>query len=237
MGSKSQRKKDNIGSITRETALSLKKDIADVLDYKEKITRIFFIRHGETKANKHKLLFGHLNWDLNKDGIKQIKVTAHKVFKLLNNQKADLIISSPLIRAKHSAKIIARILNVKKIIVDKNLIEKSEGSWEGKTYWDIRKSDPYSYYNWIKNPFKNRPSNGESVLDLNKRVKNFRKTIFKKYPGKNIIVVTHSGPIRLFLLNLLGLDIEKFWYLKVDCASISEVHLSKKHAMIWSVNV
>lgn len=237
MNSKSQRKKDNIGSITRETALTLKKDIADVLDYKEKITRIFFIRHGETKANKHKLLFGHLNWDLNKDGVKQIKLTAYKMSKLLNNQKADLIISSPLKRAKHSAIIIARKLNVKKIIIDKNLIEKSEGGWEGKTYWDVRKLDPYSYYKWIKNPYKNRPQKGESVSDLNKRVINFRKTIFRKYLGKNIIVVTHSGPIRLFLLNILDLDIEKFWYLKVDCASISEVHLSKKHAMIWSVNV
>ena len=38
---------------------------------------------------------------------------------------------------------------------------------------------------------------------MDKRVKRFYKIILKKYLGKNIIVVSHSGPIRLFLLQTL----------------------------------
>lgn len=229
-------KEPPLNSITRETALSLKKDIADVLDYKEDISKIFFIRHGETKANKYKLLFGQLDWDLNTNGIKQAKDTAKKLSRLLKNEKAHIIISSPLKRAKHTAKIISKALKIKKITVDNDLIEKSEGKWEGKTYWDVRFCYPGDYHKWIRDPFNNKPPHGESVSDLNKRIKRFYKKILKKYLGKNIVVVTHSGPIRLFLLNLLELDIEKFWHLKIDTASITEVHLSKKHAMIWSVN-
>lgn len=204
----------------------------DTLDYKEPITKIYFIRHGQTKANKERLLCGCLDWDLNKEGIKQAKQAASNLSKI----KVDFIISSPLKRAKHTAYIISRKLGIKKITFEKTLIEKSEGLWEGKSYWEVRRDDPKGYKQWLKDTFRNSPPKGESVLDLDRRVKKFYKTVLKKYNGKNIIVVCHSGPIRLFILHLLKADIDKFWYLKVENGSITEIHISKKHAMVWSVN-
>ena len=141
----------------------------DPLDYKEPITRIYFVRHGETKANVHRLLFGHMNLDLTKNGIKQAKQAAKHLARagLKLAPTFDYIISSPLKRTKHTAKIIrkefvgAGLAPALKIIIDKNLIEKSEGIWEGKTLWQIREKDPKSYYKWLKNPFKNRPPKGE----------------------------------------------------------------------------
>ena len=203
----------------------------DTLDYKEPITKIYFVRHGQTKANKERLLCGHLDIDLNKEGLKQAKQMLSKLSKI----KVDYIISSPLKRAYHTAKIIAVRTN-HKIIIEKNLMEKSEGLWEGKSYWEIREQDPTNYYKWLKDPFRNRPPKGESVLDLNKRVKRFYKKTLNKYLGEKIVVVGHSGPIRLFILHLLKADINKFWHLKVENGSITEIHLSKKHAMVWSVN-
>ena len=214
----------------------------DILDYNERITKIYFVRHGQTKANKYHLLFGQLDWDLTKEGVKQAKKAAMRLakiragFKPALAERIDCIISSPLKRANHTAKIIAKKLRIKKIVLNKNLMEKSEGTWEGKNFWQVREKDPKNYYHWLKNPFRNRPPKGESVIDLNKRVKRFYKNIVGKYNGKNIIVVTHSGPIRLFLLNLLKAKIDKFWYLKTECGSITEVHLSRKHSMIWSFN-
>ncbi|MBI3590758.1 MAG: histidine phosphatase family protein [Candidatus Melainabacteria bacterium] len=208
----------------------------DTLDYKEPITKIYFVRHGQTKANKLQLLFGHLDWDLTKEGIKQANNSAIRLAKITRKERIDYIISSPLKRAEHTAKIIAKKLNIKKILRDKNLMEKSEGLWEGKSFWEVRKKDLKNYYKWLKNPFKIKPPKGESVMGLNKRVEKFYKTVSKKYTGKNIIVVTHSGPIRLFILNLLKATIDKFWYLKVECGSITEIHLSKRHSMVWSMN-
>ena len=220
----------------RESRLTQRKDPADVLDYKEKVTKIYFVRHGETKANKLRLLFGQTNWDLTQKGRKQAARAAGMLSEIVKKENINLIISSPLKRAKSTAKIVAKKTKIKKIILDKDLTEKSEGNWEVKTFWQVRKQDPKNYYKWIKEPFKNRPPNGESIADLNKRVKRFYRTILNKYLGKNIIVVCHSGPIRLFILNLLGADIHKFWYLKEECGSITEIHVSKKHSMIWAVN-
>ena len=214
----------------------------DTLDYKEPITKIYFVRHGQTKANKERLLFGQLNWDLNKEGIKQAQRAASRLFTvragLAPAPKFDYIISSPLKRAVHTAKIIAVRAGLvpAQIIRDKDLIEKSEGLWEGKSYWEVRRDDPQGYKQWLKDTFRNKPPEGESVLDLDKRVKKFYKTVLKKYKGKNIIVVCHSGPIRLFILHLLNANINKFWHLKVENGSVTEIHLSKKHAMVWSVN-
>ncbi|OGI18699.1 MAG: hypothetical protein A3B68_03395 [Candidatus Melainabacteria bacterium RIFCSPHIGHO2_02_FULL_34_12] len=220
----------------------------DILDYKEPITKIFFVRHGETEANKKHLVFGQWDIDLNKTGVKQAKDIAIKLHVQDSepanrrtggsaSREIDYIITSPLKRAKQTAQIIAKKLGVKKIITDKNLIEKSEGLWQKKDYWQIRNEDPVNYKKWIKDPLRVRPPGGESALDLNKRVKKFQKSILKKYRSKNIIVVSHSGPIRLFLLNLLGASIDKFWHLKIKCGSITEVHISKKHSTIKSMNI
>jgi len=220
----------------REIRLTKGKDPADVLDYKEPITKIYLVRHGETKANVHNLLFGHLDWDLNKTGRQQAEKTAKKLQLLTKKGDIKCIITSPLRRAKSTSKIIGKKLKIKKIIINKDLIEKSEGVWEGMNYWQARKQDPINYKRWIKNPFYIRPPKGESIEELRIRVNRFYKNILKKYPGQSIIVVSHSGPIKMLVLIALKMHITKFWYLKAECASITELHLSKKHAMLWGLN-
>lgn len=208
----------------------------DTLDYKEPITTIYFIRHGETKANKLRLIFGHLDWDLTEKGKKQASKAANNLSKLLEKEKVNFIISSPLKRAKHTAKIINQKLKLKRIIIEKDLMEKGEGIWEGKNYWEVREYDYKNYLKWLKDPVKYRPLKGESLEDMNIRVKRFYKLLLKKYTGKTIVVVSHAGPIRLFLLNLLSAKLDKFWGMSISCGSISKVSISKSHSTISYIN-
>ncbi len=213
-----------------------KKDYFDILDYKEPIIKIYLVRHGQTNANRDGIIFGQMNWDLNKTGIKQAKRVAAKLFNLTKDKQIHCLISSPLLRTRHTGKIISKKLKLKKTIINKDLIERSEGSWEGRTYWQVRKEDPKNYLRWVKEPFNNKPPQGESIYELSLRVKQFYKSLLSKYKGGNIIIVSHSGPIKMFLLNLLGLNINKFWNLKIDCGSYTEIHLSKKHYVLVSTN-
>ena len=87
----------------------------DTLDYKEPITKIYFVRHGETKANKERILFGQLDLGLNKNGVKQAKQVAN----ILSKIKADYIISSPLKLAIDTAKIITKKVKIKKNTSDR----------------------------------------------------------------------------------------------------------------------
>jgi broad specificity phosphatase PhoE len=81
--------------------------------------KIYLIRHGETDyfKNKHQS-DSHLKQDddtsLNKNGEKCAKITGQYLKFRQDNDKTneiDLIISSPLLRAKQTAKIIAKELN------------------------------------------------------------------------------------------------------------------------------
>lgn len=208
----------------------------DTLDYKEPVTKIYFIRHGETKANKLRLIFGHLDWDLTKKGEQQASKAANNLSKLLKKENVDFIVSSPLKRAKHTAQIISKKLKLKKITTENDLMEKGEGIWEGKNYWEVREYDYKNYLKWLKDPVKYRPLKGESLEDMNIRVKRFYNLLLKKYAGKTVIVVSHAGPIRLFLLNLLSAKPDKFWSMSISCGSISEVSISKNHSTISYIN-
>ena len=127
-------------------------------------------------------------------------------------------------------------MKLKKIITEKDLMEKGEGIWEGKNYWEVREYDYKNYLKWLKDPVKYRPLKGESLEDMNIRVKRFYNLLLKKYAGKTVLVVSHAGPIRLFLLNLLNAKSDKFWSISISCGSISEANISKNHSTISYIN-
>ena len=83
--------------------------------------KIYVIRHGETDVNLENKINSLNEDDLNKIGIMQAK----QVGRLLEEIDYDFIISSPLIRTKHTAE----LLNVKnkKISFDNRLIERDAG--------------------------------------------------------------------------------------------------------------
>ena len=74
---------------------------------------IYVVRHGNTDWNKQKIAMGRKDIPLNKLGIEE----ADNVSKILENYNFDLIICSPLKRAKQTADIINKNRN-KQIIYD-----------------------------------------------------------------------------------------------------------------------
>ena len=64
---------------------------------------LYLLRHGETDWNKAGLLQGHTDIPLNENGRKQMRETARKLGDL--GVKMDVILSSPLHRARESAEI------------------------------------------------------------------------------------------------------------------------------------
>ena len=63
--------------------------------------KIYLVRHGQTDSNLNKV-YNVIDEDINDNGINQAKVLKEKIRKI----EYDIIISSPLLRAKHTAQII-----------------------------------------------------------------------------------------------------------------------------------
>ena len=115
----------------------------------------------------------------------------------LNN--IDIIWSSNYTRAKATAKYIANNNNLP-INLDSNLSERRLGNLKelGEFMKDKKTRDP-SQEQLLYREFKT--TNGESAEDTRKRMTKFFNRILKEYEGKKIVVVSHGGSIKFFLLN------------------------------------
>lgn len=140
--------------------------------------KIYLLRHGQTDWNVEGRLQGLKNIPMNDNGVKQMTEIGKHLSDI--HFQVDVIIASPLDRAKESAKIIAEKIGFQgKIIYDEDFLERSFGAAEG-LIWnkDINLEDEkYS---------------AESVEDVCER----GKRAVGKYlsnDGKNILIVAHGA--------------------------------------------
>ena len=109
------------------------------------MTRILLVRHGESGANKDKFFAGHLDIDLSELGYKQAKCTADYIAK---TYKVDMVYSSDLLRAYHTAETIAKMTgnSLKK---KESLREINAGEWQGLVFDELQKKYADSYGVWL----------------------------------------------------------------------------------------
>lgn len=171
----------------------------------ENITKLIFIRHGESLGNAERLVCGHLNVDLTEIGYKQAK----KAAEYLKNEKIDVIYSSDLIRAYNTAFPHAQIRGLD-VIKSKNLREVDVGAWENR-YVDeiIAEWGREEYYNaWIGGFGTYKFPSGESIPDACERFYNEIMDICSKNVGKTILIVSHGAIIRAFWSKIRGVKPE-----------------------------
>ena len=154
-------------------------------------TRIIFVRHGETFGNLKKMIHGHTNGRLSKNGLSQAK----KLAKRLSEENIDVIYSSDLTRAKQTAREIAHYHDVP-LYYDKRIREKCYGIFERKKISTLAKAEKQAGKRYILFT----PKGGESYKQVQKRASSFFKEVLAKNKDKTILVVTHGNFIMLSIL-------------------------------------
>lgn len=143
---------------------------------------IIIVRHGQTDINLERRLQGITDNPLNDTGREQALITKEK----LKDEKIDLIICSPLLRARQTADIINEGRNIK-IIYDARLIERNFGEYEGKYIKDYNVNEFWSYRT------NKKYKEAENVRDFLNRIYGFLDEVIEKYNDKNILLVAHAG--------------------------------------------
>ena len=105
------------------------------------MTIICLVRHGETDWNAIGKLQGRTDIPLNETGIFQ----AEKCGEYLKESEWDFIITSPLNRAKQTAEIIKRKIDVPLLEMD-HFVERHFGEAEGMTLQEISAAFPDKMY-------------------------------------------------------------------------------------------
>lgn len=143
---------------------------------------IIIVRHGQTDFNLERKLQGITDNKLNETGKEQALTTKEK----LKDEKIDLIICSPLIRARETADIINEGRNLE-IIYDDRLKERDFGEYEGEYISNYNVDEFWSYKE------NKEYEKAENIRVFLKRVNEFLIDIESTYKDKNILLVAHAG--------------------------------------------
>ena len=176
---------------------------------------IYLMRHG---LDDERYVGGYSKIGLTYEGIKQVEEST----KYIKNLNINKIVCSDVFRARQTANIVNIELN-KEVIEDNNLRELDKGYLNGM-YKPTAKLLFPQYFGELS-IYDSYP-NGESMLDLYKRIKILLNNI-DKYDGD--LLVTHRGVINMmyYILNNIELDMNKERF-NVTHASIHELDLEKK---------
>lgn len=161
--------------------------------------KLYLARHGESTSNISNLVCGHSDVELTEQGIRQAEELARDIEKI----RIDKIISSPLVRADMTAKIIA---NHNKIphYVDERLLEFDFGTYEG------RKVDDTDFLEF-RNQLSHKMPEGESILEAAQRIYNLLDQI--KADEKIVLLVCHNAISRVinsYFYSLSNIDFFQF---------------------------
>lgn len=146
--------------------------------------KIYIVRHGEVPHNVLKQ-YNNENEDLNENGIRQ----ANELKEKIRNINYDIIISSPLLRAKHTAQIIN--VNNKEILINDKLKERDPGNLSGKPLTVTNRDEYWNYNTTITY------GTSENIRDFFMRVHNFLDDL-KKEDYESVLIVAHSGVSKAF---------------------------------------
>ncbi len=170
--------------------------------------KLYIIRHGETSWNKLKKMQGQKDIMLNQEGIRLAEITGQK----MKDIPIDLVISSPLLRAKQTAELVMAGRELP-MITDKRIAEMSFGVWEGECVLDS-KVLPAEFIDKFYNDPANcmKPPRGEDFHDVLKRTADFYQSLVnnKAYENSSILISTHGAASRCLLANFYD-DKEDIW--------------------------
>lgn len=170
------------------------------------MTRIYFTRHGETEWNRQLRFQGNKNSELTEKGILAAELLSGRIEEI----DLDLIISSPLKRAYHTAEIVRGNKNIQ-IISNDGFREINLGDFEGLRYDEIAARCGDKLKKIESDPFNNRYPNGENLFEFYKRVEESFREVIDSCRNKNTLIVAHGGTIKCIESYIRKFQINKDW--------------------------
>ncbi|WP_324809284.1 histidine phosphatase family protein [Sphingomonas sp. LY29] len=171
--------------------------------------RMWLVRHGQSQGNvardaAHEA--GHLVIDLDlrdvdvplsKLGHQQAEAAGRWFAALPEDEKPEILLSSPYVRAIQTAEAICKAGGLaggaKPTILDERLREREFGVFDGLTTLGIRDKYPDEAAHRNKmGKFYHRPPGGESWADVILRLRSMMNTINLHYADKRVLVVAHQ---------------------------------------------
>jgi broad specificity phosphatase PhoE/ribonuclease HI len=179
-------------------------------------TRLLMVRHGQTEHSAQRRYSGRADLPLTELGERQAAAAAAR---LATTDGIAAVASSPLLRARQTAKPVADALGVALSVHD-GLIETDFGAWEGLTFAEARAQDPDLHTRWLTDTSISPPG-GENMDTVHRRVRRARDQLIAEYGSATLVVVSHVTPIKALLRMALDAGPSLMYRLHLDVGSLS----------------
>ena len=175
--------------------------------------KLYIARHGETPWNVENRVSGRTDVPLTERGNRQ----AQELAKNAMGKDIEVILASPLLRARQTAQTVSDAIGVP-VEIDERLIELDFGKFEGGP-----RSDPDFQY--TRGQFPTRYPGGESAFQLAHRVYSALEDVKRKYDGKTVLLVCHGGVCRMVRSYFMDLTNDEYSYYFAPNAELVEYEL------------
>ena len=193
--------------------------------------RLLLLRHGETAWNRERRYQGWTDTPLSAEGLVQAEAAARE----LKEHVFAAVYASPLRRARDTAVAIAAPHGLA-VETDSAFMELGFGQWEGLTLDEARAGFPALYDGWAKTPHLVSPPGGESLVQARERVLAGLERLRAGHPNAVVCLVAHGIPVRILILEVLGLGLERIWSLHSAPTGISELEFRDDWTALHRMN-
>jgi broad specificity phosphatase PhoE len=195
---------------------------------------LYLLRHGATAnntANPPILQGCRTNPPLSDAGIAQAEAAA----KVLSGQQIDMAYCTPLLRSRQTAERIAAVHSVPVEEVAE-LNECDVGLWEGRSWVEIKETEPEAYQRFFTDPATHGYSGGENLGQVLARVRPSIDRLLRLNLGRGIVIVAHNAVNRVYLADLLGIPPARAREIVQDNGGVNIIRFRHGTAQVLTVN-
>jgi ribonuclease H / adenosylcobalamin/alpha-ribazole phosphatase len=178
------------------------------------------LRHGETPLTRERRFSGTGGSDpsLTDSGRTQAGAAGRALADA--GHTSLVVVTSPLLRTRETAEIVAEALGSGPVVVDNDLRELNYGEWDGFSFAEVRERWPAEHAAFMRST-RAVPPGGESLDAVAARVERARTRLLETYARRTIVVVTHVTPIKVLVTRALSVPLEAVHRMELGPASLT----------------
>ena len=173
------------------------------------VTRVNLIRHGE--CDDVAFLRGRTDSSLSKQGWVQMQQA------IASLAVPDMVLSSPAQRCYAFG-----VQHFESTQAWQILQERNFGDWDGLSFDQLQSRHPKAIKAYLADPFSYRIPNAETLIAFRHRVKQLWQEVIQVASSQQVQqmhIFTHGGVMRLLIQQLLGMDDQNLFQIKIDYAA------------------
>jgi broad specificity phosphatase PhoE len=199
-------------------------------------TRIVLLRHGESLAQQHRIVGGHIGCKgLSDRGRAQVEALRDRLTGSGELAGATALYSSVLARATETADLLAPALDGLEVQRDCDFCESHPGEGDGLDIDEYDRRWPYPT-EWTTDA--RRDPGSESFGEMSARVRRVLDALIDRHRGGTVVVACHGGVVMHSMFQWLGIDpagrASRAWLNPIN-ASLTEWRISPHRS--WALPV